>query len=261
MTLTRTIDSEFLKIRSVRSTYGALGLLVVAAIAWCLAFCLGTVHNWPAMSVIDRADFDPTQSSVLGVALLGQLVIVVFGALVITSEYSTGMIRTSLTVMPRRATLYWSKLGVFAAVSLVLSLVTSFGVFFLGKALLGPTHVTMSLSDPAVLRSVLITALYVEVCGLLAYGVGALSRNTAAGLSVSYGCLALLPQLVRALPAGLEHALVRWVPGGEVLGVMTESINQKIPYMFSPWGELAIFAGYAAVLVTAGSIAFIRRDA
>jgi hypothetical protein len=71
MTLTRTIDSEFLKIRSVRSTYGALGLLVVAAIAWCLAFCLGTVHNWPAMSVIYRANFDPTQSSVLGVALLG----------------------------------------------------------------------------------------------------------------------------------------------------------------------------------------------
>jgi ABC-type transport system involved in multi-copper enzyme maturation permease subunit len=261
MTLAAAIDSEFLKIRSVRSTYGALGVLIVAAIAWCVAFCLGTVHNWPTMAAADRANFDATQSSVLGVALLGQLVIVVFGALVITSEYSTGMIRTSLTVVPRRATLYWSKLAVFAAVSLVLSLVTSFGVFFLGKSLLGPTHVPMSLSDPAVLRSVLITGLYVEVCGLLAYGVGALSRNTAAGLSVSYGCLALLPQLVRALPAGLNHALTRWVPGGQVLGVMTESINQKIPYMFAPWGELAIFAGYAAVLVAAGAIVFTLRDA
>jgi ABC-2 type transport system permease protein len=66
--------------------------------------------------------------------------------------------------------------------------------------------VTMSLSDPAVLRSVLITALYVEVCGLLAYGVGALTRNTAAGLSISYGCLALLPQLAKALPTGLRDA-------------------------------------------------------
>ena len=260
MTLTAAIDSEFLKIRSVRSTYGALGVLIVAAVAWCVAFCLGTVHSWPTMAAADRASFDATQFSVLGVALLGQLVIVVFGALVITSEYSTGMIRTSLTVVPRRAALYWSKLGVFAAVSLVLSLVTSFGVFFLGKSLLGPTHVPMSLSDPAVLRSVLITGLYVEVCGLLAYGVGALSRNTAAGLSVSYGCLALLPQLVRALPTGLNHALTRWVPGGQVLGVMTESINQKTPYMFAPWAELAIFAGYAAVLVALGSIAFIRRD-
>jgi hypothetical protein len=71
----------------------------------------------------------------------------------------------------------------------------------------------------------------------------------------------LLPQLVRALPTGLEHTLVRWVPGGQVVGVMTESINQKIPYMFAPWGELAIFAGYATVLVAAGSIVFIRRDA
>jgi ABC-2 type transport system permease protein len=261
MALTAALDSEFLKIRSVRSSYGAAAALVVAAIAWCVAFCLGTVHNWPTMSAIDRANFDPTQSSVLGAALLGQLVIVVFGALVITSEYSTGMIRTSLTVMPRRAVLYWSKLSVFAGVSLVLSLATSFGVFFLGRSLLGPTHVPMSLSDPAALRAVLITALFVEVCGLFAYGVGALSRNTAAGLSVSYGCLALLPELVKALPAGLNHALTRWVPGGPALGVMTESIDQKIPYMFSPWGELAIFAGYAAVLVAVGSVVFIRRDA
>jgi ABC-2 type transport system permease protein len=54
------------------------------------------------MSPQDRANFDPAQSSVLGVALLGQLVIVVFGALMLTSEYSTGSMRTSLTVMPRR---------------------------------------------------------------------------------------------------------------------------------------------------------------
>jgi hypothetical protein len=147
-------------------------LLVVAAAAWCVAYCLGTVHQWPTMAAADRAGFDGTQDSVLGLALLGQLVIVVFGTLMITSEYTTGMIRTSLTVMPRRPVLYWSKLGVFAGISLVLSLVTSFGVFFLGKDLLGPTHTSMSLSDPAQLRSVIVAALYVEACGLFAYGVG-----------------------------------------------------------------------------------------
>jgi ABC-2 type transport system permease protein len=257
----RTLGSEFTKIRTVRSTYGTLVLLVLAAAAWCVAFCLGTVHNWPSMSAPDRASFDPVQSSVLGLALLGQLVIVVFGALSITSEYATGMIRTSLTVMPNRAVLYWSKLGVFAAVGLVLSLLTSFGVFFLGKALLGRTHVAMSLSDPSALRSVLVTAMYVEVCGLFAYGMGALTRNTAAGLTIAYGCLALLPQLVKALPTGLNHALVRWVPGGDALAVMTATNSGRPPHMFSAWGELAVFACYAAILVAAGAAQFGSRDA
>jgi ABC-2 type transport system permease protein len=257
----RTLTSEFTKIRTVRSTYATLALLVLAAVAWCVAFCLGTVHNWPSMSASDRAGFDPVQSSVIGLASLGQLVIVVFGALSITSEYTTGMIRTSLTVMPHRAVWYWSKLAVFAAISLVLSLLTSFGVFFLGKALLGPTHVTMSLSDPSALRSVFIAAMYVEVCGLFAYGVGALTRNTAAGLTIAYGCLTLLPQLAKALPSGLDHALARWIPGGDALVAMTTTSAQGPDNMFPAWVELAVFACYAAILVTAGAAQFKNRDA
>jgi ABC-2 family transporter protein len=140
----RTVRSEFTKVRSVRSTYWTHTLMVLASLAWCVAYCLGTVHHWPAMSPQDRANFDPAQSSVLGVALLGQLVIVVFGALMLTSEYSTGSMRTSLTVMPRRTVLYGAKLAVFAAISLGVAVVTSLGAFFLGQALLGhrrhPVH-------------------------------------------------------------------------------------------------------------------------
>ena len=97
-----TLRSEFTKIRSVRSTYWTLFLLVAAGVAWSIAYCVGEVSRWPAMSAQDKVGFDPAQSSLVGLALLGQLVIVVLGTLSITSEYSTGMIRTSLTVMPRR---------------------------------------------------------------------------------------------------------------------------------------------------------------
>ena len=121
--LLRTLRSEFTKVRSVRSTYWIGFVLVLASVAWCVAYCLGTVHQWPHMSAQDRSGFDATQNSILGLALLGQLVIVVFGALMITSEYSTGMERTSLTVMPRRGTLYAAKAAVFAAVSLVVAFV------------------------------------------------------------------------------------------------------------------------------------------
>jgi len=70
----RTVRSEFTKVRSVRSTWWSLVLLVLAGLAWCVAYCLATVHQWPGMSAQDRASFDPAQSSVLGLALLGQLV-------------------------------------------------------------------------------------------------------------------------------------------------------------------------------------------
>jgi ABC-2 type transport system permease protein len=259
--LLRTLRSEFTKLRSVRSTYWIMFVLVVASAAWCVAYCLGTVHQWPHMSAQDRSGFDATQNSILGLALLGQLVIVVFGALMITSEYSTGMVRTSLTVMPRRGTLYAAKAAVFAAVSLVVAFVASFGTFFLGRVLLSSTHVTMSLSQPGVLRSLIITALFVEACGLVAFGIGALVRNTAAALTLAFGFLVLLPQLVRTLPVFLHNDLTRWVPGGDAINSMTATIGGQTPHTFSAWGELAVFAGYAAIVLLLGAVQFARRDA
>ena len=257
----RTIHSELTKIRSVRSTYWIMFVLVLASVAWCVAYCLGTVHQWPHMSAQDRSGFDATQNSILGLALLGQLVIVVFGALMITSEHSTGMVRASLTVMPRRGTLYAAKAAVFAAVSLVVAFVASFGTFFLGRVLLSSTHVAMSLSQPGVLRSLIITALFVEACGLVAFGIGALVRNTAAALTLSFGFLLLLPQLIRTLPMFLHNDLTRWVPGGDAINSMTATIGGPIPHTFSAWGELAVFAGYAAILLVLGAVQFSRRDA
>ena len=259
--LARTIDSEFTKLRSVRSTYWTLFLLVLSGVAWCVVFSLGTVHQWPHMSAQDQSGFDATQNSIIGLAMLGQLVIVVLGVLMNTSEYSTGTVRTSLTVMPQRGTLYAAKVAVFAAVSLVVSFAASFGTYFLGRVLLASTHVPMSLSQPGVLRSLIITALYVEVCGLFAVAVGALVRNTAGALTLAYGCLALLPELSRALPKAMHDALMRWVPGGDALGVMTATTGGQRPQLFSAWGELAVFAGYAAILLAAGAVLFSRRDA
>ena len=259
--LIRTIRSEFTKVRSVRSTYWTVFVLVLASLTWCVAYCLGTVHQWPTMSAQDRSGFDATQDTILGLALLGQLVIVVLGALMMTSEYATGLVRASLTVMPRRKTLYAAKVVVLAAVSLVVSFATSFGTFFLGRVLLASTHTPMSLSQPGVLRSLIVTALYVEVCGLFAFGVGALVRNTAGALTLAYGFLALVPELIRALPESLHNALMRWVPGGDALNVMTATLGGQHPLMFSAWGELAVFAGYAAILLAAGAVMFSRRDA
>jgi len=163
--------------------------------------------------------------------------------------------------MPRRVTLYAAKAAVFATVSLIVTFVASLSTFILGRVLLSSTHVAMSLSQPEVLRSLIVTALFVEACGLVAFGIGALVRNTAAALTLSFGFLLLLPQLIRTLPMFLHNDLTRWVPGGDAINSMTATIGGPIPHTFSAWGELAVIVGYAAILLTAGAVLFSRRDA
>jgi ABC-type transport system involved in multi-copper enzyme maturation permease subunit len=257
-----TLRSEFTKIRSVRSTYWTLLLLVLTSIAWSVAACAGEASHWSSMPVQDRAGLDPTQLSIVGLALLGQLVIVVLGTLAITSEYSTGMIRTSLTVMPRRGVLFGAKAAMFTAVALVIALLMSFAAFFIGQALLASTHVTATLSQPHVLRAVIGTALYVALCGLFAFGLGAILRSTAGGMTAAYGFLFLLPELTKALPSAWYADVERWLPGGDVINAITgtQSINSN-PHLFSAWGEFAVFGAYTVILFIAGAVLFRTRDA
>jgi ABC-2 type transport system permease protein len=258
-----TLRSELTKIRSVQSTYWTLLLLVVAGIAWSVALCAGTASHWAHMSPQDRLGFDPTQSSVIGLAVLGQLIIAVLGALAITSEYSAGMIRTSLTVMPRRGVLYGAKAAVFAAVALVVALPASFICFFIGQRLLASTHAGATLSQPNVLRAVVAGALYVAVCGLFAFGLAAILRSTAGAIATAFGLLFLLPQLARALPDGWYADAARWLPGIDVAAVITNTGGQQNlpPHLSSYWAEFGVFAGYTAILLIVGALLFRSRDA
>src|SRR6516225_191372 len=133
--LAGALRSEFTKLRSVRSTYWTIAAMFIVSVgvAAIAGFAIANnIHNNPQ----NKAGMDATQASLIAFFEIGQLIIAVLGALTITSEYSTGMIRTSLTAQPRRGTVYAAKLIVFAAVALVVSLVTSFIAFFLGQALL-----------------------------------------------------------------------------------------------------------------------------
>jgi ABC-2 type transport system permease protein len=255
-TLAGTLRSELTKLRSVRSTWWTLIVLMLAGIGFSIADCAGTAAHWSPHERIDA-----TQNSVGGMILLGELVIVVLGALTITSEYSTGMIRTSLTVMPRRGTLYAAKAAVFGAVTLVVSLVTTFAAFFIGQALLASTHQSATLATPNALRSVLVTALFVTLVGLMAYGIGAIIRHTAGAMTAAYALFLLLPQLAKALPNTWYADVVRWLPGGDAVNSMTTTMGQRFPNVWPAWGELAVFACYAVVLLGAGALLFRKRDA
>ena len=253
--LPETIRSEFTKIISVRSTYWTLLAFVAASIGWAGLDCAGIVSHG-----IDGG-FNATEASLTGQVALGELIIVVLGALVITSEYSTGMIRTSLAVMPRRSTLYAAKAIVFAAVTLTISLITSFVDFFVGQAILSSKHYNATLGQPGVLRSIFLSAAIVMVFGLLAYGAGAIIRHTAGAITAILGVVFLIPLLAQALPNAWFADLQRWLPGGGALEPIARSTPPISPHLFSAWGEFAVFSGYAAVLLALGAWLFIRRDA
>jgi ABC-type transport system involved in multi-copper enzyme maturation permease subunit len=256
-----TLRSEFTKICSVRSTYWALIMLVLAGLAFCVANCAGTAARWSSQPPQAMQFLDATQASIVGLALLGQLVIVVLGALAITSEYSTGMIRTSLSVMPRRGVLFTAKAASFAAITVVVAFATSFVTFFVGQALLASTHHNATLATPGAVRAVCCTALFIVVCALMAYGLGAILRSTPGAITAAYGLLFLLPQLAKALPNAWYADVVRWLPGGDALNALTRTVGPPAPHMFSAWGELAVFTGYAAILLTLGAVLLHRRDA
>ena len=250
-----TLRSELTKILSVRSTYWTLLALVVASVGWAVLYCAGTVSH-PTGGAVNA-----TFASLMGQVALGELVIVVLGALVITSEYSTGMIRTSLAVMPRRGVLYAGKATVFAGVTFTISLVVSFVDFFVGQAILSSKHLNTTLAQPDVLRAVLLSAAIVTVFGLLAYGTGAIIRHTPGAITSMLGMIFLIPLLAQALPTPWYHDIVRWLPGGQALSPIASSAPPGSPYLFSAWGEFAVFGGYAVVLLALGAWSFIRRDA
>jgi len=251
-----SVRSEFTKIRSTRSTYWTLLALVVITVGFGALASAGAAHNVKQLG----PDFDPTQRSLFGL-YFGQLVVAVLGVLTITSEYATGMIRTSLTAMPRRGTLFAAKAVVFAAVALVVGLITSFGAFFLGQALMSGAHINASLSQPHVLRAVIGGALFLAACGMLAYGIGAILRHTAAAITASIVLLFVISLLINALPQSWQVHVDKWVPavaGSQIWAVKPATGS---PPMFAPWTGFAVFCGYAVIALAAGLILFRKRDA
>jgi ABC-2 type transport system permease protein len=286
------IASEFTKLRSVRSTYWTIAALIVvslgiAAIAG--AGIASDLNNNPW----NKAGTDATQDSLIAFFELGQLIIAVIGAMSITSEYSTGMIRTSLTAMPRRGTIYLGKLIVLTSVTLVVSLVTSFLAFFVGQAMLSGTGVAASLfhstTIPAnvnmspgpggpngqpsytfvgtdvitsghVLSAIVGTALFVTVVALIAFGLGAIIRHTAGAITSTIGLMFVLSIIIQILPNNWRWDIMRFFPdaAGRVISVTVGSGNE---HLWSAWPQFLVTVIWAAVLVGVGGYLFRKRDA
>ncbi|MEU8845934.1 ABC transporter permease [Streptomyces sp. NPDC048564] len=256
MAATQVVRSEWTKIRSVASTMWTLSLAVVVTIA--LGMLISGLSNseFDNMSERDRLSFDPTFISFAGMTL-GQLALIVFGVLVVSNEYSTGMIRTSLAAVPRRGTFLASKIAVATGLALVVGLATSFVTFFLGQAMLGDHRA--EIGDPGVLRAVIGGGLYMTLIAMFSMGVAAMLRSPMLSLGILMPFFFLVSNILGNVSA--TEKIGQYLPdqaGSRIMQVVTPIDDDK-PY--GPWGGLGIMVLWVVVALAGGYATLKKRDA
>ncbi len=254
MTQSRVVLSEWTKLRSLRSTVYTLLVAVTLMIG------LGAM--FAAITASQPTGFGPgtnaTSTSLTG-TFFAQLAIGVLGVLLISGEYSTGMIRASLTVVPRRLPMFWAKLAVFAGAVFGTTLMAGFTSFFVGQSLLGGEGLNVSLSEPGALRSVFGAALYLTVAGMTGLALGGLLRNTAAAISTFVSVYFVIPPMTNLLPTSWTDHFVQYLPSNA--GAMMLDGTYGVVNPLSPWTGFAVMCAYALVLIGFAAWRFRRLDA
>ena len=248
--------SVWTMLRSLRSTWYTLLITAMATIGFGMIASAATASNWTSMSAGDKATFDPLSTSLLGVDF-GVLAIGVLGVLLITGEYSTGMVRSTFAAVPTRLPVLWAKVGVFALVGFAVALPSTLIAFFAGQAFLSSQHIQIAFSHSGVPVAVVGSAVYLMLVGLFGIGLGTILRNTAAGIATFAAIMFVIPPLVGILPASLANAIDPYLPNNAGAAVMDITAQA---HTLSPWAGLAVFAGYCAAALAAGAVVLMRRD-
>jgi ABC-type transport system involved in multi-copper enzyme maturation permease subunit len=255
------LAAEWTKIRSVRSTVWTVILFVVITIGLTSLFTWLTASNWtgPHAGARDATILNDPVGFILGSGLgLGQLTLCVLGVLVISSEYSTGVIRASLLAVPKRTPMLVAKATVLAILLLVVGEVVSFGSFFVGSAILH-SHVPVSLSDNDVTRAVVGSGLYLAVLGLFSMAIGGLIRHTAGGITTAIGVVFVLPILGGLLPNSWGAHVNGYLP--EQAGTLVGQVHPSGGQVLSAWQGFGVFCLWTLVLMVAAGFLLNRRDA
>jgi ABC-2 type transport system permease protein len=252
--------AEWTKLRSVRSTLWSLVLLAVLTVGFTGLTTGITVSQWNKIDPGGKHAImaDPV-GTILGSGIgIGQLTICVLGVLVISSEYSTGVIRASLLAVPRRLPMFAAKGLVFATVVFIVGEAVAFASFFLGAAILHG-HAPVVLSDPGVTRAVVGTGLYLCLLGLFAMAIGALVRHTAGAITGVIGFVLVLAPLTQLLPGTIGKHIHGYLPSEA--GLLITRAHEQTGQVLSPWQGFGVFCVWTAALLAAASVLLMRRDA
>ena len=259
VTFGRVLRSEWIKLTTVRSTIWSYVIVVLVSVGLAFLMSIGLNAEYAADMPAERQTSMIVQAATFG-AFFGQLVIAVLGVLVISGEYTTGMIRSTLTAVPRRLPALLGKAVVLFVSSFVVGLVGALGAYAIAAPILAGKGIEASLTDPAVFMPILGSALYLAVVSVFALGIGAIVRSGAGGIATAVGLILLLP---------LTFAIARldWMTDVAPYLLMNAGMSSFGLSAFageSPldtWQQVAVTLVWAAVALAVGAVLLKRRDA
>lgn len=252
---TTVVRSEWIKFRTLRSSWVVLAATVVAVIGIGLLVSYFTKTHWGSLAPDERARFNAVDRSLVGVNL-AQLTVGVLGVLFITGEYGTGMIRATLAAAPTRIPVLAAKAVVFGVVAFSVSIVATVLSFAAGQSLLGSHGVGWG--HPGAVRAVFGAALYLTLVGLFGVALGFVVRSTAGGIGALFGVLLVLPVIVGALPSSWADSVGPYLPsraGGALWTLRPDG------HSLSPWAGFAVFLAWTIAALVAAGVLLRRRDA
>jgi ABC-type transport system involved in multi-copper enzyme maturation permease subunit len=254
---TGLLRAEWIKFRSVRSSYWALlvaAVLAVAIGALATSFDASDYAKWPPP---EQAAFDPIGQSLSGIDF-AFLAMGVLGILVVSSEYTTGLIRTTFAATPQRRRVLAAKAAVVGAVTLLAGEVLAFTAFFLGQGVLSGGGIGVSVTAPGALRIVSETGLVLCLTALLGVGLGAILRHTAGAISAFVGLTLVLQIVVHSLPNPWWHTIGQFTYFTASHQVME---NKGSPLLLSSGPSLLVCAAWVAAALGTAVYLIHRRDA
>ena len=253
----RLLRSEWTKIWSVRSTAWSLAILVIGGIGLSALIAGVMAADWSTLSAADRQAV--TVKGAFGPGLsFAQLPLCVLGILVITSEYSTGMIRSTLLAVPGRTPVLAAKAAVFGAVAFAAGELLAFVSFPIARVMIG-SRVPESLGDPATLRAAFGAGLYLAVLGLFSFAVGVMVRHTAAAITAIIAIFVVFGDLSQFLPGTVGRHINAYMPANA--GILVTHARQQAADLLSPWQGFGVLCLWTALLLAAAGFLLARRDA
>ena len=250
--------SEWTKLKTLRSTWWSLGAMIVLSVGFTVIACMITTHDYPTLDAATRTEF---HQDTIGLILqpgegFASLAVCVLGVLLITSEYSTGMIRATTLAAPKRTSALLAKAATLAGLVFVVSELVAIPAFFIGSAITGK-YASTSITDPIDLRSILAFGVYMTGISLIALSIGALVRHTAAGISIVLALQFVVAGVLTLIPGSAGQHLSNALPLGADVIV---SSGHNASNVYTPLQGLLILLAWVVVLGGAALATIKRRD-
>ena len=250
----RIAKAEWTKLRTLPSTWRTVVMALVISVALGAILCFSQVQQWSKMTAGQRQTFDPTACSLFGIVFVGAVLIAALGVRAMTSEYVTGMIRSTFAATPNRRRVLAAKAGIIAVFVFPVALLTSMVSFEVGQRIFTSQHLAVSFTHPGVLQAVVFCALAVALVAVMGVGLGGLIRHTAAATTTLVLVIVGGVTLGQLLPAGLRQ----YVPGTALQAAIT--VNHSAG-LLRPGTAVLVLGIYAAIALAGASIRMSQGDA